>query len=275
MWRLLRAEHGLMAGLAVVIGEIVAFKGLPPLKHALLGFLVASSLNFACFAFNDVCDLEVDRVNRPDRPLVKGELSVKEALLLTAFLTFIGLACSTLQGLTCFLIALLFSAFGLYYDYKLKETGVPGNIYIAASMAIPFIYGSLAVKGFIERAVAFFSLMAFLAGLGREVAKGIVDVPGDAIRNVKTIARVYGVKTAALVSFLFFLFAISLSPLPYFLGDVSAYYIPLVVLADLVLFASSLKLLLRPRGETAESTRKETLLGIWLGLMAFLVGSLT
>ncbi|MBK6405255.1 MAG: UbiA family prenyltransferase [Holophagales bacterium] len=48
-----------------------------------LGSLCASFLNAASNALNQITDLEVDRVNKPDRPLVTGEAGIRETWVLT------------------------------------------------------------------------------------------------------------------------------------------------------------------------------------------------
>src|SRR6476659_7720309 len=44
-----------------------------------LGSLCASLMNAASNAINQIYDLEIDRLNKPDRPLVTGALSTPEA----------------------------------------------------------------------------------------------------------------------------------------------------------------------------------------------------
>lgn len=48
-----------------------------------LGSLCASFLNAASNAINQITDLEIDRVNKPNRPLVTGELSIRQGWTFT------------------------------------------------------------------------------------------------------------------------------------------------------------------------------------------------
>ena len=48
-----------------------------------LGSLCASFLNAASNAINQITDLEIDRVNKPNRPLVTGALSLREGWAFT------------------------------------------------------------------------------------------------------------------------------------------------------------------------------------------------
>jgi geranylgeranylglycerol-phosphate geranylgeranyltransferase len=110
---------------------------------------------------------------------------------------------------------------------------------------------------------------------GREVTKGIVDVQGDKAQNVKTMAVHFGGRTAAYTAVAFFLSAVALSPLPWFLNLVSLWFIPLVAATDIGLIASSLMLLRDYSRENARKVKTMVLLWLLLGLLAFTLGALT
>jgi len=116
--------------------------------------------------------------------------------------------------------------------------------------------------------------MVFLSNIGREVTKGIVDVKGDKVHNVKTLAVRYGEKTAAMAAALFYLSAVSLSPIPWFLKLVSFWFIPLVAVTDFGLVASSFMLLNDYSRENARKVKNLVLLWFIFGLLAFVVGAL-
>src|SRR5436305_13583826 len=56
-----------------------------------LGSLCASFLNAANNALNQIYDLEIDRINKPKRPLVTGELSIRQAWIFSWILYALGL----------------------------------------------------------------------------------------------------------------------------------------------------------------------------------------
>ena len=89
IWELMRLEHGIMIAIAILIGSVIAQKalfnilGFPPFDKFILTFFTALFLEASTFALNDYFDLEIDKKNkRNDRPLVRGDLSQKTALLL-------------------------------------------------------------------------------------------------------------------------------------------------------------------------------------------------
>ncbi len=279
IWQLTRLEHGIMFGLGVVIGIVVSDTAFLTSYNVLLGLLTAVMIEAGTFALNDYYDLEVDRANkRVDRPLVRGDLSPKIALVIALLLTPIGVLASILLNWICFFIALISALFGVFYDVKLKETGFPGNIYIAYSMAIPFIFGG-AITGKLPFVLWLLALIAFLSGLGREIMKGAMDVEGDALRNVRSVARIYGEKRAAHSAGALFIIGIILSLIPYFYAEGAKYYqneiylIP-VLLSDLLFAYTSFNLLEKYSISTVKQMRSITLLAIFLGLIAFLMGAL-
>jgi len=84
-----RPVNCLVAGLAALLGYIVATGTLVP--FALILFPVVFAITAAGNVFNDLCDLEIDRINRPDRPLPSGKVSPRAAGALAAALFAAGL----------------------------------------------------------------------------------------------------------------------------------------------------------------------------------------
>ncbi|MBO0889036.1 UbiA family prenyltransferase, partial [Candidatus Bathyarchaeota archaeon] len=70
-------------GLAVVVGETIALGIFPSLSEAVLGFLTASLLLAGTMVLNDIQDVQIDRVNSPDRPLPSGRVGIREAYVLS------------------------------------------------------------------------------------------------------------------------------------------------------------------------------------------------
>lgn len=75
---LIRPDLPISAGICVVIGQAIALGALPPLPLIWLGFLLGFFLSSSQMIFNDYFDLEVDRINAPQRPLPSGLLSTRE-----------------------------------------------------------------------------------------------------------------------------------------------------------------------------------------------------
>ncbi len=273
--RLLRPENDALMGLIVIVGAMVGGGGrLPPLREAIVGFIVGFALSASAMVLNDIADLEIDRVNEPARPLPSGEVGLREAWLAFAALSVIGLALSALQGAPEALVAALSYVVAVTYDLKGKRYGLPGNAMVAFTGVSPILYGAVMVDG-LGAVVWLEAAMIFLAMMGREVMKGVADVEGDMAHGVRTLAVTLGRRAAAAVSTGFFAAAVSLSPLPPLLGFVSplAYSVP-VAAADVAFLAASAAALRSPSREVALRAKEVELAGYAVALIGFALGSL-
>jgi geranylgeranylglycerol-phosphate geranylgeranyltransferase len=123
-------------------------------------------------------------------------------------------------------------------------------------------------------------VISFLVGLGREIMKGIMDVEGDALRDVKTVARVYGTTTAKYVAVALYLISILIAPVPFFFNIDQHFYHNLVyaipaAIASMILLYVCVRLLRGHERKTISQARKVTLVGMVVALIAFLAGALT
>ena len=266
-----------MYALGVVVGVVVSAGLKFSLKHLVFGILTAVFCQASAFALNDYMDYEVDVANeRLDRPLVRGDLSKRTALLLSVCLAPLGMLSAYMISVNAFLLAGIITLLGYAYDIKLKEFGIIGNLYIALSMCAPFIFGSVVATNTITPQVAVLSVIAFLSGVGREIMKGIEDVEGDALRNVRTVARVWGVEKASLLSSILFIVAVIMSFYPFLFVESYRFdlkYLIPVLVTDLILLKVSLNLLKRYDKEDIRKYRKETLVALSIGLVGFLLGA--
>jgi len=273
--RLMRPVNCLMMGFAVAVGAALANPA--NLKASWLnvayGFVTGFMLTAASMAINDYYDREIDAVNEPNRPIPGGAIRPKEVLVFASILTVMGFVAAYLTSPYCLLAAvaawLMFSA----YTKAGKRSGLPGNFLVSACVAIPFVYGSIAVLSAVSLNVLLFVSIVFLSNTGREITKGIVDVQGDKAQNVKTLAVRYGEKRAAVAAALFYLSAVSLSPLSWVLGIVSVWFLPLVAVTDVGLLASSYMLLKDYSRENARRIKKTVLLWFLFGLFSFVAGT--
>ena len=270
--RLTRPLNCLMMGFAVIVGASLV----SPLNftiNLLLGFVTSFSLTAASMAINDYYDREIDAINEPNRPIPRGDVSPKEALIFALLLSIIGFVAAFETNIPSLLVAVTALIISITYITKGKGTGLPGNFLVSATVVIPFIYGGLTV-GQIETSTLLFVAIAFLSNTGREVTKGIVDVEGDRSHNIKTIAVTYGERTAAAAAAVFSLLAVCLSPLPWLWGLVSDWFLPPVLLTDIGMLVSSIMLLRNYSRKNAKRIKNLSLIWFTTGLVAFILGKL-
>ena len=273
--RIIRPINCLMMGFAVLVGAALATKSISntPWQASLYGFTTGFMLTAASMAINDYYDRAIDAVNEPKRPIPSGAVEPGEALAFASVLSTIGLVIAFLTSLLCFVTAVIAWVVFVAYTTVGKRSGLPGNFLVSICVAIPLVYGSTVATDAVQLNVWLFALIAFLSNTGREITKGIVDVEGDRSRNVKTLAVRFGDKKAAATAVMFYLLAVLLTPVPWFLNLVSIWFIPLVVVTDLGLLASSVLLLRDYSRDNARRIKNMVLYWLALGLLAFIAGA--
>ena len=105
------------------------------------------------------------------------------------------------------------------------------------------------------------------------------DVKGDALRGVRTLARLWGSARARLVAIVFYLAAVALSPFPFFLEiDLSfthdmVYAVPVLV-TDALLVYSCVRLARDYSTGSVNILRRVTMVALFIGLVAYLSAAL-
>jgi geranylgeranylglycerol-phosphate geranylgeranyltransferase len=241
--QLLRPELPFAAGISVIIGEIVTLGSSPSLSELFLGFIWGFFLSGSAMILNDYFDIEVDRINAPDRPLPSGLISSKTAVIFTIFMTLLGLLVSFFINRAAVILYIVFWIIGFLYNWKLKEKGLVGNLFVSSSVAITIILGGIVVGNPWNRAVIIFSMMLFVFDLGEEIAADAMDIEGDRKRNIKSIAILIGRKKALFISFLLFLIFMVLSFLPVILGLFGISYLIIISLTNILILFWGIKLI--------------------------------
>jgi len=266
--RLIRLPNCLLAGLATWVGAWIAgeVEGLP------VGLAITTAVLLTGFAMtvNDYYDREIDRINRPDRPIPSGAVSPKEAVRVAAGLAGAGLTTALFTNEACFLVALLATGLAVAYSARIKRTGLPGNAVVAFNTALPFVYGSLAT-GQLAPLVCALALTAFFATLGREVVKGVADIEGDRALGVRTVAVVWGPGTAAGTAFGFIIAAVVVAEVAALLLQLGVAYVVTVSVAGVGLLVEAGRVLRSPHLAVAYSAKNRMLGWMGVALLGFLL----
>ena len=233
--KLLRPELPFAAGICVIIGEILALGQFPTFREMILGFIWGFFLSGAAMILNDYFDIEVDKINAPDRPLPSGLISPATAIVFTFIITLIGLLISFFINLSAIILYIIFWFIGFLYNWKLKEKGLVGNLFVSSSVAVTIILGGIVVGSPWNKAVMIFSMMLFVFDLGEEIAADAMDIEGDKKRNIKSIAILIGRKKALYISFLLFIIFIVLSFLPVIFNLFGVSYLFVISLTNIMI----------------------------------------
>lgn len=249
--------------LGIISGAVCAFGSahnpdpsraitLPVILTVALGSLCAAFLNAANNSLNQIYDLEIDRINKPRRPLVTGELSIRQGWIFTWVMYAMGILptwlvvayphntltaklFAPLSAHECFFIYL--AAFVSTFVYSVPAFGRTKAHPIGANLTIAIPRGCLLkVAGWTMVAHAnvlepwFIGAIFMLFLLGAASTKDFSDMEGDRAGGCRTLPIRYGVRNAAWMIAPFFVLPWLLMPLGARLGILTGNATALVAL---------------------------------------------
>ncbi|CAM9859264.1 unnamed protein product [Ascophyllum nodosum] len=201
-WDMLRphnvpASFGLVAAGALAASHRIATI-LDP--KVLLTAWAAASVAMGSCVLNDWFDMDIDRVNKPDRPLVTGEV-VPEHALAIGMVLLLGALASAWAVHPAALQATIAASVGLTSAYTpvLKPIPVVKNLVVAGVVAAAIASGGLA-SGTGIAATLSPSLLTFFTIAYREILMDVSDVEGDRAAGVRTIPVLLGRESAMAIA---------------------------------------------------------------------------
>lgn len=223
--KLSRPANVIISFLTIIIAAELAW-GLDPLNYVLLAALSAALITMGANVINDYYDIEIDRINKPNRPLAAGTVSKKTAFIYFIFVYFLAWCLAIYMNVWMFLIAFMTSVILFFYSFRLKRTVLWGNLTVSFATAIAFVYGGVAVGHYKE--TFFPAAFAFLFHLGREILKDIQDIEGDKQAGADTFPVKYGISRSIGLISVDFILLVFLTAIPYILGIYSIRYFMII-----------------------------------------------
>ena len=211
LYKLSRPLSSFSGVLAVILGGYVAQTG-EWLKVGLAGsaaLLVAAAAN----AWNDYLDIEIDRINQPNRPLPSGLISLPTARNFSLWTSVVALIIAYFISLPVFLITLFFILVLYLYSWKLKSTVLIGNATVAVTSAASAVFGGIAAGN--AGPSLWLALIIGTGIMGREVLKTLADYEGDLREHCRTVATVWGKRRARIIFYLLVAATLWVMLLPY------------------------------------------------------------
>jgi len=178
--------------------------------------LVLTTLLIAAggYVINDYYDLDVDRINKPDKVIVGKDISIKGTRIYYWLLTIPGIIIGFYLAykVEYVILGFIFPAVAIMlwsYSVKYQKTILMGNLMISSLSAlviiVQWLYEFFALKAdpiqFVDALsqiktihiiVAGYALFAFFISLLREIIKDNEDIEGDREGAYKTFAIVFG-----------------------------------------------------------------------------------
>ncbi len=247
---LLRLPYWMMTGGLALLTSFAITKGAMDLLTVPLTFFSMALVTSAGFALNDYFDKESDAIIKPRRPIPSGALSLRQVMAISFALFAIGLILSALINQLSFLILLVDSILLVIYSAFIKrKSGFAANILVGVLTGTAFLYGEAVTLGtgvWNPAALTFasWSLYPIAFGtIGGNVLRDILSLEGDSKVGYPTLPQRVGNLNSAKVAAVFFIATGVLAPLPYFLGNFTPFYLPLILVWSVILIYASIRLM--------------------------------
>ncbi|MDD1720892.1 MAG: UbiA family prenyltransferase [Euryarchaeota archaeon] len=266
----LRPFNCAMAAGASLIGIFVSSAEFTSalLITALFAFTAVFLITGGGNVINDYFDVDIDRINKPTRPLPAGLITQSKALVYACILLLLGTILASLLNSLCLAIAALSSALLILYSWRLKRSVLIGNLLVGYLTGSVFLFGGASVHAFYVPAVLFISAM--FAIVSREIVKDIEDLAGDRRMGATTLPIKYGDSLSRKAAVLFMLIAVAVSPIPFIISAFGFTYLSIIAVADVALLAAAAF-----SWKSAASSARYMKYGMVIVLAAYVLGRIT
>ena len=215
-FKLSRPANLLLVGTVVLIASTL-FQTYPSIWDVLLTIICATFITAAGNALNDMCDIEIDRINKPNRPLPSGKISIKNAKRFMIIMFILGNIAGLILGFWSFVISLFVAtALLFWYAYRLRHVALVGNMVVAFLSALTFLFATQAFGDIKLGYVPF--VLTFILSVIREVVKDLEDLDGDRAHDSKTLPVVAGEAPTRVIAGIIAALFIPIVPIPYVAG---------------------------------------------------------
>jgi geranylgeranylglycerol-phosphate geranylgeranyltransferase len=189
---LMKPEKTIFYWLNALSGVFLAVPFPPPLALAFKATFAIGFAAFSIYALNDICDSEVDRINKPGRPIPSGRLSRTEATGLVLALSALGISVASSLNPIVLVLVLVYILIGVAYSagpFRLKK-GLFSNPCMASGAAISILAGASTIQVNTRALFGAVAMFFFVCTCGS--GKDMKDVEGDRTMGIETLPVVIG-----------------------------------------------------------------------------------
>lgn len=201
------------------VAILAASRGRPPVATTVLTVVAVLALAISVYIYNDVTDLNMDRLNpkKRDNPLPSGKVSVEAAMRFVYISGVVGLALSFFLDIKVFLLCAAYMALFLAYSsprVHLKRRFLLKEATMATGCFFMSLIGGLTV-GSISAPVIFLGVFLFAYVMIGSPIDEALDVKEDEKYGCKTLAMVLSWRKIISLMIFFTLVIMTLTPLTY------------------------------------------------------------
>ena len=262
--QLMRFDRPLGAAALTLLGAWLAVPaGAFALAPVLMAACVVALITAFGFVINDCCDLAVDTLGKPGRPLPSGRIAPALAKGFAWSLAGAGLLLAIMLGTAATLFALGAIALSAAYSYRLKSTLLLGNVAVALLVGAVVVFGAVIAGGATTAAFAAAAITVFYF-TAQEVLFNLEDEPQDRAAGLRTTATRLGPqRTARLLRGLLWLF-MGAALMPFLVGMATVVYLAALAACTLAPVAVMLAVLRAPVSAGAVARAASLSRIVWL-----------
>ncbi|NDK55832.1 UbiA-like protein EboC [Pontibacter fetidus] len=144
---------GFAASGAVILTFTQVRGNFPENGVEILAWLILSTIGLygGGVVFNDVFDADLDRVERPERPIPSGKATLTGASILGALLLTIGIIAALQVSIVSAIIATVVACLAILYDWKGKHHAILGPINMGSCRGGNLLLGVSAIPAALEQ----------------------------------------------------------------------------------------------------------------------------
>lgn len=221
---------------------------------------------------NDIFDIEIDKINRPERVLASGTLKKTEANFLYVILNFMAIAITFFINIQSSIIVILSVILIFFYSYYFKKIPLLGNFIVALMTALAFLFGGVAVGNLNSAVIP--GIFAFLINFIREIIKDIEDLEGDIKNKIYSFPARYGINPALRITFILTIILFLFTFIPFVF---KIYRIEYFIIVMLTVNTGLFLFLIKMKGEITKIkiSKQSFLLKVYMifGLLAIYFGN--
>ena len=277
---IIRPGNAVMAAIAVILMMFVGhYYELPIIICALIVFVCTGAGN----TINDVFDVKIDEINKPNRPIPSGRISLENARNYAFALFGIGIALSFVDSYFVNSIwpsVIVVPAAVIMYLYarNLKAMPLIGNLTVATLTGFCFVIAGVVIACATNSLKILFisiylGLFAMFMTLAREIVKDMEDIEGDKQEGARTFPILYGKKISSIISIILIVVTTLMCPILYIFKIFNLGYMLIMVIPIIIFLYSAYSLKLNPPEETCAKVSKNLKIAMLISFIAFVVGS--
>ena len=267
---------------SAILGTLIAGKGFPPIIPTLLAIFSTLFLTLSVYLYNDIIDLKMDKEskssNKEDRPLVTGEVTIKNTQIIIVVSSIVGIVLAWFINPVTFAIAMVYWILFVLYSFPLvrfKRMFVIKTLITSIGPALTLLVGITSVMGNLYPLGVFTAIVqwGFLFLILPSVADSF-DLEEDAKYGMKTMGMVFSWKAKTRMLLLAPIFATLASIVAYFIYNLNPAF-PLLSAVSTILYGNAImKIMDEYKAEEVWRIRKYAFIYYDLNLIFVLLGTL-